>query len=113
LIIPILIQKEILTHKTSNIGFGNLSGLRPIINNTTTTTTTNQNDNDNNKIVEDDSAINNNTFFTKIMKITPQTYERLKDFSHKYHSQPISYDEIFQELLNFYNKEHDQKYFLT
>jgi hypothetical protein len=79
---------------------------------TTTTTTIEQNNNDNDEW-EDDTTTNNNTYFTKIMRITPQTYERLRDFSHKYHSQPISYDEIFQELLNFYNKEHDQKYFLT
>ncbi len=86
-----------------------MTGLRPI----TTTTTTNQPDNNNNndnEWAEDDDATSN-IYHTKIMRITPKTFERLRDFSHKYHPQPISYDEIFQELLDFYNKEHDQKHF--
>ena len=88
--------------KTSRTQFGNLTGLRPI------TTTTNQSSNNNHEWEDDDD---NNTCYTKIMRITSQTFERLRDFSHKYHLQPISYDDIFQELLDFYNKEHDQKYF--
>ena len=85
-------------NKTGIIGFGNLSGLRPI-------TTTNQNDNE----WEDD--ITTILVILKIMRITPETFELLRNFSHKYHPQPISYYEIFQELLDFYNKEHEQKWF--
>jgi hypothetical protein len=96
-------------HKPGNIGLGNLTGLRPI---NTTTTNQSDNNNDNDDEWKDDNDITtNNTCYTKIMRITPETFERLRDFSHKYHPQPISYDEIFQELLDFYAKEHDHKYF--
>jgi hypothetical protein len=67
-------------------------------------TTTNQNDNE----WEDD--ITTILVILKIMGIT-ETFELLRNFSHKYHPQPISYYEIFQELLDFYNKEHEQKWF--
>ena len=70
--------------------FGNLVGLRPI---SFTTTPTNK------------------TKKTRVVRITEHTWEKLKDYSHHYHDQPISYDEIFQELLDFYNEKHEIKYF--
>jgi len=79
-----------------------LNGFRPITN-----STTNQKDNK----VEDDSATNNTTYCTKIMRITPGTFEKLRDFSHKWHKQPISYDEIIDELCTFYDEQHKLKYF--
>jgi hypothetical protein len=111
-----------LVNKTGNIGFGNLTGLRPINPIITTSTNTTENNNrteqhnNNNEIedvVEDDTITNNTTYCTKIMRITPNTYERLRQYSAHFHPQPISYDEIFQELLDFYNEHHQQKYFLT
>jgi hypothetical protein len=114
-----------LTNKTGIIGFGNLTGLRPITNNTTATTAaTKQEDNttsttttiiqsgNNNDIVEDDSSTNKTTDHNKILRITPNTFERLRQYSARNHSkQPISYDEIFNELLDFYNEKHEQKWF--
>ncbi|HSF51535.1 MAG TPA: hypothetical protein VLA74_12300 [Nitrososphaeraceae archaeon] len=79
-----------MTHKTGNIGFGNLTGLRPMASN---------NNNDNN----DSSSI-------KIMRISYDIYEKLRDHSRKYHDQPISYDDIFEELCTFYNEHHERKY---
>lgn len=76
--------------------FGNLVGLRPVsITDTKTNKTT--------------RIINNKT--TRVIKITEQTWEKLRGFSHHYHDQPITYDEIIEELVDFYNKEHDQKWF--
>jgi hypothetical protein len=93
-------------HKPGNIGLGNLTGLRPI----NATTTINQSDNDDD-YVEDDSTTNNTTYCTKIMRITPEIFEKLREFSHKYHNQPISYDEIIDELCTFYNEQHKPKSF--
>lgn len=36
-----------------------------------------------------------------------------EDLAKKFHSQPMSYDEIIEELCTFYNSNHEQKYFLT
>ncbi len=96
-----------MANKTGNIGFGNLTGLRPI-NATTTTTIAIDPDDDE---IEDDDITNNATYCTKIMRITPQIFEKLTDHSHKYHDQPISYDEIIDELCTFYNEQHEKKYF--
>jgi hypothetical protein len=86
-----------LASSNGNIGFGNLTGLRPL-NNTSTTTTT-EHDNDDNK--------------TKIMQISKHSFELLQNHSHKYHDQPISYNECIEELCTFYNEQHGQKYFIT
>jgi hypothetical protein len=103
---------KILTHKTSNIGFGNLTGLRPVTNNNTTATTA-AIEEDNKKefiidVVEDDSTTNKTTDHNKILRITPNTFERLRQYSARNNSkQPISYDEIFNELLDFYNEKNE------
>ena len=39
--------------------------------------------------------------------------EKLKEFSRAYHDQPVSYDDIFQELVDFYAKHHEKKIVLT
>ena len=67
----------------SNHGFGNLTNLKPVI--TTTTANTNKT-NDTTKTTK------------KIMRISLETFEKLKNHSRKYHDQPISYDEIIEEL---------------
>ena len=113
----------------SHHNLGKRTSFNPITtnnnNNSTDTTITDRNDNDDNddnynndidkkvvKVVEDDSTTNNTTTYcTKIMRITPETFEKLRDFSHKYHDQPISYDEIIEELCSFYNEHHEQKYY--
>ena len=74
--------------------FGNLVGLRPI--SVTTTTTPN-----NNKTTKTRTKIINKQ--TKVVKITEHTWEKLRGFSHHYHEQPITYDEIIEELVDFYN----------
>jgi hypothetical protein len=94
----------------TRLPFGKLCNLRPINTTTNSIDQSDKNDNDDGW-KDDDTTNNNNTYYTKIMRKTPETFSRLRDFSHKYHPQPISYDEIFHELLDFYNKEHDQKYF--
>ncbi len=92
-----------MARKTGNIGFGNLTGLKPVIKNTIA--------NQNNDEVEDDSATNNTTYYTKIMRISPDTFEKLRDFSHKWHEQPISFDEIIDELCSFYEEKHEKKWY--
>ena len=62
---------------------------------------------------EDDSATNNTTYHTKIMRITPDTFDKLRDHSHRFHKQPISFDEIIDELCTFYEEQHKQKYFFN
>lgn len=100
-----------MSHKPSNVGLGNLTGLKPI-NTTPTNTNTKTIDQQENDVDEfDDDTITNNTYYSKIMRITPQTFEKIREYSYKYHNQPISYDEIFQELLDFYNEKHQIKYF--
>ena len=85
--------------KTSRTQFGNLVSLKRISTNNTTIDQSDNNDYD------DD-------FLTyKTMKISYNIYEKLRDHSHKYHDQPISYDEIIDELCTFYNEEHERKYF--
>ena len=97
-----------MTNKRGNIiGLGNLTGLRPVTNTTTTDTIINY------KTDEEDNGDIAIRYQYKTMKISYNIYEKLRDHIHKYHDQPISYDEIFQELLDFYNKEHEKKYFLT
>ena len=46
----------------------------------------------------------------RTMKISEQVHELLRNHSRKYHNQPISYNEIIEELCKFYNEHHDQKY---
>ena len=78
--------------------FGNLVSLRPINFGTNTTTT----------------AINTKKCKppkTRVVRITEQTWQKLKVFSRKEHDQPISYDDIFEELVDFYNIKHEIKYF--
>ncbi len=50
---------------------------------------------------------------TKTMIISHASFELLCSHSRKYHNQPISYDEIIEELCTFYNANHKQKWFLT
>jgi hypothetical protein len=96
-----------LTNKTGNIGFGNLTGLRPVTNNTTNTTAPTTN-----TIIDQDKDEDDDLPTTyKTMKISYNIYEKLRDHSHKYHDQPISYDEIIDELCTFYNEQHEKKYF--
>ena len=38
---------------------------------------------------------NTKTKKTRVVRITEHTWEKLRDFSCKYHDQPITYDEIF------------------
>jgi hypothetical protein len=83
-----------LSDKVRNVGLGRYVGLRPI---TTTTITTTEHDDNNNK--------------TKIMQISLHSFNLLCNHSHKYHDQPISYDECIEELCTFYNKEHQTNYF--
>mgnify|MGYP003577968545 CR=1 FL=1 len=78
-----------MANKTGNIGFGNLTGLRPV-NTTSTVEIEDQEDEDN----ENTTITNQYTDFnTKIMKITLPTYQRLKDHSRKYYNIE-SYDTI-------------------
>ena len=86
-----------MANKTSRTKFGNLVSLKRI-----STTALNQFDNN-----EDDDDFP--TY--KTMKISYNIYEKLRDHSHKYHDQPISYDEIIDELCTFYNEQHKPKYF--
>ena len=95
----------------NDMGLGNLTSLKPIATTTTTTTNNNNNNEIEDDVVEDDSTTNNTTYCTKIIRITPETFELLKFHSHKYHDQPISYDEIIEELCTFYNENHETKYF--
>lgn len=78
---------------------GKMSSLKPIITDTTNTTTTTKRKTPPPKK-------------TRTMKISEPVYE-LCNHSRKYHDQPISYDEILEELCTFYNKNHEQKWFLT
>ena len=48
---------------------------------------------------------------TRTMKISEPVYELLRNHSRKYYDQPISYDEILEELCTFYNQHHEQKWF--
>lgn len=73
--------------------FGNLVGLRPVTSIPTTTTP--------NKT---------RTKKTRTVRITEHTWEKLRGFSHHYHDQPITYDEIIEELVDFYNNEQNKKY---
>ena len=50
---------------------------------------------------------------TRTIRISEPIYDLLKDHSKKFHSQPISYDEIFEELCTYSNANHEQKWFLT
>ena len=84
------------TETTRHAGqFGNLVGLRPV---SITTTTTTPNNKTRTRIIT-------KTNKTKVIKITEQTWEKLRDFSHHYHDQPITYDEIIEELVDFYNEK--------
>jgi hypothetical protein len=53
---------------------------------------------------------NNNTTATKLMQISLHSFELLQNHSRKFHEQPISYDEIIEELCNFWNEQHKTKY---
>jgi hypothetical protein len=50
---------------------------------------------------------------TKTISISLTSWELLQNHSAKYYTleeQPISYDEIIQEVCNFYNEKNEQKY---
>ena len=87
--------------KPGNHSFGNLCNLRPVNNTTTTTTAETEGQDTTNQYTD---------FNTKIMKITNNTYQRLKDHSRKYYNIE-SYDIIIQNLIDHYDKSHDQKWF--
>jgi ABC-type phosphate/phosphonate transport system ATPase subunit len=58
------------------------------------------------------SLISDKSTMTKTISISLHSFELLQNHSSKYHTleeQPISYDEIIQEVCNFYNKEHDEQ----
>jgi hypothetical protein len=48
---------------------------------------------------------------TKTMQISLKTYNKLQRFSRKQHSEdyPLSYDEIIESLVSFWNEKHDTK----
>jgi hypothetical protein len=58
---------------------------------------------------------NNKEDTTKIMRISYETYSKLREFSRKKHDIPTSYDDLIIELVDFYNsekqKEETNKYF--
>lgn len=121
------IKKRRLVEKTpTRLPFGRLCNLRPInptttitittISTNTTTATTDtidQYDDEDEDDITTTITNNNNSSSIKIMGISYNIYEKLREHSRKYHNQPISYDDIFEELYTFYNKNHEQKYFLT
>ena len=45
-----------------------------------------------------------------ILRITEPTYQRFREHSRMYHN-VSSYEDILNELLDFYAKHHDKKYF--
>jgi hypothetical protein len=101
-------------NKNINGQFGKYTSLKPVITiDPTTTTKTTINKSGNNKeeiidIVEDDSSTNKTTDHNKILRITLNTFERLRQYSARNNSkQPISYDEIFNQLLDFYNEKNE------
>ena len=50
---------------------------------------------------------------TKTMQISFHSFQLLQNHSMEYHAaedQPISYDQCLQELCNFWNLKHNQKY---
>ena len=96
---------DIKMPRNGNHSFGNLCNLRPVSSTSTTTATTDT-------IVEDDNTNQYTDFNTKIMKITNNTYLRLKAFSRR-HYNIETYDTIIKDLLDCYDKQHDQKYFLN
>jgi hypothetical protein len=55
---------------------------------------------------------NNNTT-TKTMQISLHSFELLQNHSRKFHNQPMPYDDIIEELCNYWNENHEQKWFLT
>ena len=83
-------------HNGNNGGFGNLCNLRIIT----------TDDDDTNKIQRKKIPKTK----TRIIGISEPIYQLLRNHSHKYHDQPISYDYIFEELCKFYNEHHEQKY---
>jgi hypothetical protein len=51
----------------------------------------------------------NDTNTTKTMQISLKTYNKLQEFSRKQHLEdyPLSYDEIIESLVSFWNKKRD------
>ena len=97
-----------MANKRGNItGLGNLTGLRSVTNTTAATTDTIIVDYEADEEDNDDIAIHSHYY--KTMKISYNIYEQLRDHSHKYQHQPISYDEIIDELCTFYNKQYEKK----
>ena len=93
-----------MANKRGNIlGFGNLTGLRPI-NNTTEIEQEEQ---------EDTTITNqyNDDIYTKIIRIKLNAYQRLKDHSRRYYNIE-SYDTIIKELIDNYDKHNYTKYFI-
>lgn len=81
----------------NNMGFGNLTSLRPI--NTTTNTT-----NNNNKIKKPKVPK------TRVIRISESLYERFHQHARKYYNvEP--YETILENLLDCYDKHNDTKWF--
>jgi hypothetical protein len=112
-----------LANKRGNIGLGNLTGLRPInpiiTTSTNTTNTTTTNNTEVGKILptpveeKEESTKTNQQYTdanTKIMKITLDTFERLQNHSRRYYNIE-NYDTIIKNLIDHYDKSHDQKWF--
>ncbi len=96
-----------MARKTGNIGFGNLTSLRPV-STATNNTTINQSDNDKN---DNDTSTNQYTDDnTKIMKITLNTFQRLKEHSRRYYNIE-TYDTIIRDLIDCYDKHNDTKWY--
>ena len=99
-----MVGVNVVSWKGKNQGLGNLVGLRQVVNppptitNTTTTKEVKQNQN---KIPKPK---------TRTIRITEDTWLKLKDYSRANHTIPTSYDDLFQELVDFYNEQQEKKY---
>jgi hypothetical protein len=80
-----------MAKKTGNIGFGNLSGLRPI--NTTTTT-----------------IVKRKVPKTRTIEISEDLYQRFREHSRR-HYNIETYETIIKDLLDCYSKHNDTKWF--
>lgn len=56
------------------------------------------------------TTINHFENSTRIIRVTEPTYLKFREHSRMYHN-VSSYEEILNELLDFYAKHHDKKYF--
>lgn len=96
-----------MRRKSGNIGFGNLTGLRPINTNNTTTTTTTSTTKDDNDSDDNNTKTNQYTDInTKIMKITLSIFERRKEHSIRNYNIE-THDTIIKDLLVCYDDKHN------